>query len=330
MDFELDDEQVALTRTATEFLRKQMPGRGLDRVPIQPDRQTLHACAQLGWFGLGISEADGGAGASVVEEALLFREIGRALTPGPFLATVLGARVAVTAGDAELAGRIIDGTVPVALGQSHYSGADVRVFDYQNADLLLLLNEGTARLVTKPAVRALVSIDESTQLGSCTLDDAEPVATASSFEALLDVGLVLLAAQLTGIAEATRDTAVAYLSVREQFGRPIGSFQALKHRAADMAVEAEAALSLTTYAALALADGDPGARLYCMSARALAHRAALANARANIQLHGAIGTTFEHDAHFAVKRVHMLGEQLEPVRATLRRLIHEPSPLGAG
>ena len=127
---------------------------------------------------------------------------------------------------------------------------------------------------------------------------------------------------------ATRDSAVAYLSIREQFGRPLGSFQALKHRAADMATEVEAALSLTTYAALSLAEGHPGARLYCLSARALAHRAALANARANIQLHGAIGTTFEHDAHFAVKRVHILGEQFEPVKVTLRRLVDEPSPLG--
>jgi alkylation response protein AidB-like acyl-CoA dehydrogenase len=193
---------------------------------------------------------------------------------------------------------------------------------------VLVFDAGTARLVERPAVRPLVGIDESTELGSCLLDGAIERAAASNIEAVVDLGLVLLAALCTGIAEASRDTTVAYLKVREQFGRPIGSFQALKHRAADMAVEAEAALSLTTYAALALAEGDPHARLYCLSARSVAHRAALANARATIQLHGAIGTTFDHDAHFSVKRVHVLSEMIEPVKTTLRRLVSEPSPLG--
>ena len=133
---------------------------------------------------------------------------------------------------------------------------------------------------------------------------------------------------LSGIAEATRDLSVTYLNEREQFGRPIGSFQALKHQAADMAVQAEAAHSITTYAALALAEGHDNARLYCLSARIVTHRAALANARATIQHHGAIGVTFEHTAHFFLKRTHVLGHVLGGVRTPLTALIREPSPLG--
>jgi alkylation response protein AidB-like acyl-CoA dehydrogenase len=327
VDFELDDEQLALVRMVAEFLHKEMPSKRPDATAAQPGRAVLSACAQLGWFSLGVAEADGGAGASIIEEALLFREIGRSLAPGPFLPIVLGARVALAAGESTLARRIMEGEVIVALAQPVLGGDEVRVFDYDIADLLLVMEPTAARLVEKPQLRRLQCIDDLTTLGAGTVVAAPLVADVASPAALFDLGYVLLAAMASGIAEATRDATVAYLKVREQFGRLIGSFQALKHRAADMAVEAEAAWSLTVYAALSLADNDPTARLYCMAARALSHRAAASNSASNIQMHGAIGTTWEHDAHFYVKRLHVLGEQLEPVKATLRRLVSEPSPL---
>jgi alkylation response protein AidB-like acyl-CoA dehydrogenase len=335
VDFLPDDEQLALARSASDLLSKELPPRRDMATEGYSSRALLRRCAALGWFALGVPEQDGGLGASVVEEALLFREIGRALAPGPFLSTLLGGRVAAAAGDHTTAAGIFTGDVVVGLAERvpasavSEEGERWRAFDAVDVDLLLVLAPGEARLVRPPAVRPLHGTDELTAIGACDLSAAADVAAAPSPDAVLHDGWVLVSAMLTGIAEATRDMAVAYLKERHQFGRPIGSFQALKHRAADMAVEAEMALSITTYAALSLAEADPNAALSCMSARVLTYRAALANARANIQLHGAMGVTFEHDAHFYMKRTHVLGHQLGGLDVALRAIFDQPSPLDA-
>ncbi len=114
------------------------------------------------------------------------------------------------------------------------------------------------------------------------------------------------AAALVGIAEATRDMSAQYAKDREQFGRPIGTFQAVKHRCADMAVRCEVAFDLAIYAAL-LVDGDgPDAALHVPAAKVLAGEYAIANVFDNVQNHGGIGVTWEHDAHFFVKRANVL------------------------
>ncbi|MGD9795593.1 MAG: acyl-CoA dehydrogenase family protein [Acidimicrobiia bacterium] len=341
MDFLPDDEQLALTRSAVDLLGKRLGD--LRDIALAPwsARALLRECAQLGWLGLGVAEDAGGSGATVVEEALLFRELGRALAPGPFLATVLAGRVALAGGDNALAEQIINGEVMVALAEPSSSaepGAPLgpngtsthRVFDGHDCDLLLLIDAASAHLVAPPPMSLVPCIDETTTLASASLSASSVRASTRHSEPILRVGQVLVSAMLTGIAEATRDMAVEYLNDRQQFGRPIGSFQGLKHQAADMAVEAEVAASITNYAALALAEGHENAVHYCLSARILTHRAALANARTNVQHHGAMGCTFEHDAHFYVKRTHVLGHLLGGVHAPLVDLFEQPSPFQTG
>lgn len=332
MDFLPDDDQVALVRSSADVLAKELPSRRDMVASGWSSRAFLRRCAGLGWFGLGVPEADGGVGATLVEEALLFREIGRAVVPGPLLPTVLGARVALAAGDTTTATAILGGDVVVGFAERAPATAEDaaerwRVFDASEAELVVVLGPGEARLVRTPELRPQPCMDELTSMAGADVAAADEVAVAPSPEPILHVGYVLVAAMLTGIAEATRDMSVAYLKDRQQFGRPIGSFQALKHQAADMAVEAEMALSLTTYAALGLVEGDRHAPLSCLAARVLTHRAALANARANVQHHGAMGTTFEHDAHFYVKRTHVLAHLMGGVRAPLLSIFEQPSPL---
>jgi alkylation response protein AidB-like acyl-CoA dehydrogenase len=330
MDFFPDDEQLALARSASDLLAHRLPPLRELATMAWSSRDLLRECASLGWFGLGVDAAAGGSGATVVEETLVFRELGRALAPGPFLSTLLAARVALAAGDQTTAAAIINGDLVVALAEpaSATSPTTHRVFDHHDADFVLSLSATEARLLTKPQVTTLPCIDELTPLGACDLADTTVVASTPEAAPILRLGWVLTSALLTGIAEATLAMSVEYLKVREQFGRPIGSFQALKHQAANMAVQAEVARSITTYAALAMAEAHDNAALYAMSARVLTHQAALGNARGNVQHHGAIGVTFEHNAHLYVKRVHVLGHVLGGVGEPLGALIHEPSPLG--
>ena len=119
--------------------------------------------------------------------------------------------------------------------------------------------------------------------------------------------------------------AVDYAKLREQFGRPIGAFQATKHRCADMAVRAEAAWCQTVLAALAAARGQTDAGFHAAAASIVAARAAIDNAEQNVQLHGGIGYTMECDAHLYLKRAHLLERTLCGVRAGQKRLLAEPA-----
>jgi alkylation response protein AidB-like acyl-CoA dehydrogenase len=123
--------------------------------------------------------------------------------------------------------------------------------------------------------------------------------------------------------------AVEYAKLREQFNKPIGSFQAVKHICADMAIRAEAALCQTTIAALVVAEGKPGADFQVTSAKIVATRAALENAAQNIQVHGAIGFTSEADAHLFLKRAHVMDQYAGDLRRQRERLIDLPFPEAA-
>jgi alkylation response protein AidB-like acyl-CoA dehydrogenase len=330
MDFLPDDEQIALTRSVADLLAKRLPDRRAIAAGSFAVRPLLKEGADLGWLALAVPEADGGVGASLVEEVLVFSELGRAVAPGPFLATLLAARVAVAGGEQALADRLMagDALAALALPTEHEDATACRLLDHAEADVVVIVGPGRAEVRSVPACTAVRSIDELTPLARADLAGTSLLAAAPDPAPILLTGWVLASALLSGIAEATRDMSVAYLKDRHQFGKPIGSFQGLKHQAADSAVEAEAAHALTNYAALAVAEGHDSAPLYCMAARVVSHRAALHNARANVQHHGAMGVTFEHDAHFYVKRTHVLGRILGGVDAAADALIHEPSPLG--
>ena len=340
MDLLPTAEQDEIVATVRAQLQRDFDLHALaahDGAPSVVDRDLWRRCAELGWFGLGLTEALGGVGYSLAEEALLFEQIGAHATPGPFLATVLGARLAALSGDTGRAASILDGSTLVALAEPHgdpdaTAGATVsgtfRVTDHGGADLVLVLTEEGAALVEAaslptepiPSIDLQVPTAVGTARGApaaCHLDDAAGLRLRAT---------VLVAAELAGIATATAQQSTQYAKDREQFGTPIGTFQAVKHRCADMAVRAEASTSLVHYAALAVLDGTPDAAFHAHSARAVASNAALVNAQTNVQNHGGIGFTWEHTAHRYVTRAQVLARTLGDTRAHLGQLLEQPTP----
>lgn len=301
------------------------------------DRALWTQCAELGWFGLGLSEDLGGVGYGLVEESLLFTELGRHATPGPFLATALATRLAAFTGHGDLAASILSGEQLVALAEPHGdpdagAGESVsgtfRVTDGGGADLVLVLAGGGAALVAATDLPAepIASLDLLVPTAIGTVSGAPTVTHLTDATDLLLHGTVLVAAQLAGIAEATAEQSTQYGKDREQFGVPVGSFQAYKHRCADMTVRAEASISLTRYAALAVVDELTDAPFHVHAARSMAGTSAIQNAQINVQNHGGIGFTWEHTAHRYVTRSQVLSRTLGDTRAHLGQLLEQPTP----
>jgi alkylation response protein AidB-like acyl-CoA dehydrogenase len=301
-------------------------GKGGD---CSPERWS--AMAELGWFGLGLDEEAGGVGFSLTDEMLVFRLLGRHLVTPNVLAAVLGARIAARAGAGEICAGILAGEIRPALAVAKSSvqldecaKGEVYLLDAEHSSLAVLWNDERAVLLECERLssrRTVDALDGSVPLAVAAMQDIRPLAAvAESAEAIDLRATVHAAAMLVGNAEATRDMAVEYAKTREQFGQPIGAFQAIKHRCADMAVQCEAAWNLTVMAAIAARDGHADAPRQAAAAKLLALRAAQANAAANIQIHGAMGFSAECDAHHFLKRAHLL-EHAGGGRRKLERMV---------
>jgi alkylation response protein AidB-like acyl-CoA dehydrogenase len=330
-------DQLELTAAAREFFAEQVPPAGIRLRRDEPavlDVTTWHAGAELGLLGLSLPEDVGGSGLGLDDEVLVFREIGRGLVPGPFLSTALGARLAVLSGSPDLARRMVEGRAAVALGELRDGSVGpetltgrLDVLDAAGASFVLVLGEDGAGLVDAAALGELTpqpSIDPGTRLASADVDAAPVLCWLPETEEPLRLrALVLVSAVLVGIAEAVRDQSSEYAKTRVQFGRPIGVNQAIKHRCADMAVAAEAALSQTLFGAVALASDRADREFQVLAAKIVAARAAIDGAAANIQIHGGMGFTYEHDAHLYLKRAHVLdllfGRTADHLAALLRQ-----------
>ncbi len=339
MDLLPTAEQQSIADTAADFLRNEMStaiihgGRtDLASVPAVAWKEG----AALGLLGLSLPEEYGGAGAGLVEEALVFREVGRIPAPGPFLSCVLGARVAAAVGDRDLATSVVSGEVQIGLGLPRPGtvpgpatlDGQLDLLDVPCPGHVLLLTEDGAGLVhtdalsdvkrgeaIDPGVRISDALARNVPLLHYVPADQEPVYVRAA---------VLTAALLTGIAEAVRDASVAHAKTREQFGRPIGVYQAIKHRCADLAMRAEAAMAQPFFAATAVEEGRPDAELQARSALIIASRAARVGAAENVQVHGGIGYTFEADAHLYVKRAEVWSQVLDGRAVQLDRLLRLP------
>jgi alkylation response protein AidB-like acyl-CoA dehydrogenase len=333
---EEQDEIIATVRTQLERNFDLHALAAKDGSPTIIERDLWAKCAELGWFGLGLPESLGGVGYTLVEEALLFAEIGAHATPGPFLPTVLAARLAALAGATELATGILAGEQLVALAEPHgpggaTAGATVsgtfRVTDHGGADLVLVLVDDSAALVTASDLVAepMASLDLLVPIAIGTVSGVPAVAHLDDASGLRLRATVLVAAELAGIATATAAQSTQYGKDREQFGTPIGAFQAVKHRCADMTVRAEAATSLVRYAALAVLDGLPDAAFHAHAARSIAAAAAIENAQVNVQNHGGIGFTWEHTAHRFVTRAQVRARTIGDTRAHLAALLEQPA-----
>ncbi|MDN5913934.1 MAG: acyl-CoA dehydrogenase family protein [Pseudonocardia sp.] len=339
MDLLPSADQQELVAAAAEFFAEQVPvsavrERRADPAAIAP--KVWAEGALLGLLGLAADVAVGGSGRPLDDEALLFRELGRALVPGPFLGSVIGARLAALSGAADLAGFVIEGHTLVApallrVDDDVATVADgvltgrIRLLDPAGAEYALVVTDDGAGLVATAALTDLAPVESSdpgTRMGTARAE-AVPVTcwVPATQDPIALRGAVLAAAQLVGIAEATRDLSTAHAKTRIQFGRPIGVNQAIKHRCADMAVSAEAALQQTLFAAVSLRSGRADAEFQVRAAKVVAGRAAITNAAETIQVHGGMGYTYEHDAHLYLKRAHVLDQLFGSRTAQLAPLL---------
>jgi alkylation response protein AidB-like acyl-CoA dehydrogenase len=345
MDLLPTPEQLEIAATASNLLTKELPIARLQQLRTEPssiDHRVWSHCAELGWFGLGLPEADGGVGYGLAEEALLFGEIGRHLAPGPFLGTTLGARVAIAGGRADIAAAAMAGAAVIAMAEPRQprqhgavSGETVSgsfdVLDPVGASHIVVVTPTAAALLSMEDVQPvdmLPSIDPGVRLGRVQLDAVPAEAVLAGDVLAGDVfvrGSVLAAAVLVGISEAVRDMAAEFAKVRVQFGKPIGVNQAIKHRCADMAMRAEAARSLMLFAALSVDEERPDAAFQAAAAKVVATDAGIRNAAENIQVHGGMGYTFEHQAHLYLKRAHVMDRVMGGSRDHLARLLAMPA-----
>ncbi|GAB2983182.1 acyl-CoA/acyl-ACP dehydrogenase [Amycolatopsis acidiphila] len=323
MDLLPSSDQLELVTAASEFFTEQLPVSAIRDRRDEPSaiaRKLWSAAAELGLLGVSAGEDVGGLGLGFDDEVLLFRELGRHLVPGPFAASVLGARLAALTGHAELARSIVAGEVQVALAQRRdgppgegYCGTGrFDLFDATDAEYVLVVEPGGAGLLPKDSladVRPVECIDPGTRLAAATAAEAPFLCWLSTVDE--DTGLralVLASAIQVGLAEGARDLAVEHAKNRVQFGRPIGVNQAVKHACVDMAVAAEAAWQQTLFAAISLRSARPDARFQVLAAKAVAGRAAIDSAEAAIQVHGGMGYTYEHDVHLYLKRAHVFDQ----------------------
>jgi alkylation response protein AidB-like acyl-CoA dehydrogenase len=315
IDLGLNDDQRQMAEGAAGLLAEHAPVSRLrpSGRPADPHRTI----AEWGWFGVGLPEAHGGLGLSIAEETLLAFEAGRFLLSPNVLATTLAAHLAA---DDRLPG-LLAGETPAALALAN--GGDVLVFDGRDATLIVVVEGDEVWLAPAQAFRgdSIAGFDEAVAAGNGTIDRAARLAGEPASRARL-----LVAAMLAGIARASCDLAVEYANVREQFGQPIGAFQAIKHICADMGVRAYAAEAQMRMAAAALADTPETAGFQVHAAALTALKTARANAEDAIQVHGGIGFTAECDAHFYLKRAHLLGQLLGGLDACRAGVLAEKAP----
>ncbi|QIK76694.1 acyl-CoA dehydrogenase family protein [Nocardioides piscis] len=254
--------------------------------------QTL--CEQIGVAALAVPEEQGGAGFTLAETAVVLEELGRSLAPTPLLPTALAAAALVADGDpAGLLARIAAGEIATIATPEHV------LFGAQAAIVLAYVDGRLVQLDESPI--GIPAMDPTTQLATIGAD-VDPLP-----DHVRDVALVLTAAMQVGGMQRALDDTVAYSRERVQFGRPIGSFQALKHRMADMLTRLELSRSAMLHALEGLVEGAADAPDRAAVAAACCSDAFADLAGEMIQLHGGIAITWEHDAHLVFKRAHALG-----------------------
>jgi alkylation response protein AidB-like acyl-CoA dehydrogenase len=285
----------------------------------------------LGVAGLAVPEAAGGHGASWREVAVVAEELGRSVAATPFLGSaVLATAAAMCAEGGSLLAGLAAGTTTAALAVDFatapatgfpksvrfdgraLSGEVRGVADAAGADVLLVpaLGPDAPVIVTCEAatITPVTSLDLTRPVADVRLDGAAATVLASGQDAVaaldgaLLAGAVVLASEQVGLAQRCLDLTVDYLKVRYQFGRPIGSFQALKHRCADLWAAIAQARAVARYAASCLADDDPDLAVAAALAQAYCSPVAVKAAEECVQLHGGIGFTWEHPAHLYLKR----------------------------
>jgi len=312
VDFEPTELQTDLAEGVRRLCQGQFPlehVRAFELADRVVDRAGWRRLGDAGVFNLCLADEAGGLGLGLAEAALVFEELGRALVPGPLVASHLAAGLV----DGADSGAVVVGMVearPASAGLA----LPIVVECLDDLDVLLVLSErGIASLDpgSLDATRLRRPMDPLTPLWSVpALPDGSPVAGPDIARWWRRDGAVLTAALQIGAAAWTTELAVEYAKQRRQFGRPIGGFQAVKHLCADMAVRTELARCAVHAAAVTVDQPGVGdAEVAAAGAKLLADEAAVTNGRSCIQVHGGMGFTWEVPAHLAFKRARVLATQ---------------------
>jgi alkylation response protein AidB-like acyl-CoA dehydrogenase len=352
MLFALSPEQAELAATVRSLLAKRSDVRAAVEMPRGYDESLWTVlCDQVGVAGLAIPEEYGGAGFTLVETQVLLEELGADLAPTPLLGSgVLGAQALLLAGDDSACAELLPGmaagttvaalawagtgwsttTPPVTAAGTMLSGETRYVLDGDTADVLLVIaatgsGPGLFRVDPRqPAVRRTHTpgMDRTLRLATVTFDraSAEPLGTAGWLPTLRDIGCVAVCGLQVGAMQRCLDLTVAHTKQRVQFGRPIGSFQALKHRMADMLVQVETSRSLSWAAAWSAARREAELPVRAATAKAWCSEALNTVAGEMVQLHGGVAITWEHDAQLYFKRAHALCQLFGQPHEHRRRL----------
>jgi alkylation response protein AidB-like acyl-CoA dehydrogenase len=305
MRFTLSEDQNEIKRTAKDLLAARA-GVAQLREHAEAgsyDDALTSELGELGWPGIAVSEEHGGQGLGLVELCVLLEELGYACAATPFLGTALAALALQEAGETEWLPKLASGEARGAFGRP-----GELIPDAAGADVVVVVDEdGRGSLVEGGAVEAVDAIDSTRRYGRVQGGGE----SLGEIPGALDRALVAVSAELVGVMQRALDMSVEYVKDRKQFGVPVGTFQAVQHKAAQMLLDTEGGRSATYFAAWS-ADADPE-RLAIAAAGAKAwtsDRARDATGNA-IQLHGGIGFTWEADAHWFYKRAqldaHFLG-----------------------
>jgi 3-oxochol-4-en-24-oyl-CoA dehydrogenase len=326
MPIAITDDHRALAKTASDFLSKN-GARGAARALLEAQTEPLPGfwaeMGNIGWLGLHLPEKYGGSGFGLPELVIVAEELGRAVAPGPFVPTVIASAVISALGAPDLAERLLPGLAVGSLVGAVGLAGDVEVRDGpdnkttvhgsagvvisgQLADVLVV-PAGDDVVVVETAAGGVTAevprnIDPARRAARVSLDGAPATVLPGGRQVLTDLARTLLAAEAVGVARECTDQAAEYAKIREQFGRPIGTFEAVKHHCANMLVAAEQATAAVWDAARAAAGGGDQLSYTAAIAAALAVPAASLDAELNIQVHGGIGFTWEHDAHLYLRR----------------------------
>lgn len=305
-------DQRELASSLSGALEELLPLSRLHAAPHE-SVDVWRALGDLGVLGVAVDEAAGGSGLGAAEEALIVGELGRRLVSPAVLATI--------------------GAGHAAWPGSEVSSADRRVASgYVDQGRLVVIGDPTCDLVLvrtdPPVVRTMPAATQpldDRHWGVALVEGRLEPGVVVGFSERASLRLKLLdAAALSGLAQAALEMAVEYAGLREQFGRPIGSFQAVKHRCADMALASWSARDLVSFAAVAFDDGRAEAASLIEAALFVAGSSAVANAGANIQIHGGIGFSDEAAPHLVLKRAQLLLAAAGGLDAAAERIADRP------
>jgi alkylation response protein AidB-like acyl-CoA dehydrogenase len=308
MDFELTADQEALrdaagdllaSRSSPEVVRRAVDAAG------RPDEALWSAMVDQGWCGIAVAEDAGGIGLGWVEAAVLLEQVGAFVAPAPILGQLVALDLLAAT---EWGPGLIDGSTVAAVTD----GLDQVVAFAPIADVVVVADADRVRAIDLAGCRPdpEPAMDVTRTLGWLRADAVAAAPTTelggtAEAERLRDVAAVAYSAEVLGISQRLLDLTVEYAKDRMQFGRAIGSFQAVKHRCADMLVDVEGMRSSVYWAAWCVAERHEDASVAASTAKAWCSEAVTRVTSSALQVHGGIGFTWEHDAHLYLKRAHL-------------------------